>query len=130
MDADETVREFIARICRKDLEGACELVTDDVEYDNVPMGKQHGPDGIRELLGPLVAAGGSVEETEWVIHRQASTGNVVMNERTDRFRVGDRWAELPVVGVFELADDGRIALWRDYFDLASFQTQFAALFPG
>jgi limonene-1,2-epoxide hydrolase len=130
MEPIETVRTFIARICAKDLDGACELVTDDVEYDNVPMGKQHGPAGIKELLGPLVAAGGSIEETDWVIHREAATGNVVMNERTDRFRVGDTWAELPVAGVFELAPDGRIALWRDYFDLPSFQTQFAALFEA
>jgi limonene-1,2-epoxide hydrolase len=130
MEPIETVRTFIARICAKDLDGACELVSADVEYDNVPMGKQHGPEGIKELLGPLVASGGSVEETDWVIHREAATGNIVMNERTDRFRVGDRWAELPVTGVFELDADGRIALWRDYFDMPSFQTQFAALFEA
>ena len=126
----ETVREFIDRICSKDLDGACELVTDDVEYDNVPMGKQLGPSGIKDLLGPLVAEGGAVEETEFVIHREAATGNVVMNERTDRFRVGDRWVELPVAGVFELTDDGRISLWRDYFDLPTFQDSFAKLLAG
>ena len=126
MEPIETVRTFITRICAKDLDGACELVSADVEYDNVPMGKQFGPEGIKELLGPLVAAGGSIEETEWVIHREAATGSIVMNERTDRFRVGDRWAELPVVGVFELADDGRIALWRDYFDLATFTNALTA----
>jgi limonene-1,2-epoxide hydrolase len=126
----ETVRLFLDRICAKDLDGACELVSADVEYDNVPMGKQHGPEGIKGLLGPLVAAGGSIEETDWVIHREAATGNVVMNERTDRFRVGDRWAELPVAGVFELDGDGRITLWRDYFDLPSFESQFGALFEG
>jgi limonene-1,2-epoxide hydrolase len=126
----ETVRTFIDRICAKDLDGACELVSADVEYDNVPMGRQHGPAGIKELLGPLVAAGGTIEETEWVIHREAATGHVVMNERTDRFRVGGRWAEVPVAGVFELDGEGRITLWRDYFDLPSFQAQFAALFEG
>ena len=126
----ETVREFIDRMCNKDLDGACELVTDDVEYDNVPMGKQIGPQGIKDLLGPLLADGGGVEEMEFVIHREAATGNMVMNERTDRFRAGDRWVELPVAGVFELTDDGRISLWRDYFDLPSFQDSFAKLLAG
>lgn len=129
MSPDEIVHEFLARICRKDLDGACELVTDDVEYDNVPMGKQVGPEGIKALLGPLVTAGGTIDEVEWVIHRQAATGNVVMNERTDRFRVGDRWMDLPVAGVFEIAD-GRIALWRDYFDLPTFESEFAKLLGG
>jgi limonene-1,2-epoxide hydrolase len=52
-----------------------------------------------------------------------------MNERVDRFRVGDRWADLPVAGVFEVNADGKIVLWRDYFDLTTFTTQFASLSP-
>jgi len=28
--------------------------------------------------------------------------------------------ELPVMGVFEIAPDGRIAAWRDYFDMGQF----------
>lgn len=119
----ETVNEFMARICRFEIDAACELVTDDVEYDNVPMGKNHGPQGIKDLLGPMV---GGLDEAEWVVHRETTTGNVVMNERTDRFRIGNKWMELPVAGVFELADDGRIRLWRDYFDLEEFNRQMAA----
>ena len=123
MSPEETVNEFLARICRFDLDGACELVTDDVEYDNVPMGKQFGPQGIKDLLGPMV---GDMEAVDWVVHRQAATGNVVINERTDRFKVEGRWIELPVCGVFELDGKGRIALWRDYFDLATFTSAFSA----
>jgi limonene-1,2-epoxide hydrolase len=126
----ETVREFIDRLCAIDFDGACELVTDDVEYDNVPMGKQFGPQGIRDLLGPLVGEGGPVEEMQFVVHREAATGDVVMNERTDRFRRGDQWVEVAVVGVFVVTGDGRISLWRDYFDLSAFQTSFTELMGG
>jgi len=35
-----------------------------------------------------------------------------------------RSIELPVMGTFELAD-GKIAAWRDHFDLQSFMTQLA-----
>ena len=119
----ETVNAFIDRICSKDLDGACELVTDDVEYDNVPMGKNIGPSGIKDLLGPLMADGGAVEETQFVVHREAVTGNIVMNERSDRFRNGDKWIDLPVAGVFEVNADGRVSLWRDYFDMATFNNQ-------
>jgi limonene-1,2-epoxide hydrolase len=123
MTPEETVNEFIARVCRFDLDGACELVTDDVEYDNVPMGKNFGPEGIRSVLGLMA---GGLDQAEWVIHRQVASGNLVMNERTDRFGAGDKWLELPVAGIFEV-HDGKISLWRDYFDMGTFNDQLAGL---
>jgi limonene-1,2-epoxide hydrolase len=53
-----------------------------------------------------------------------------MNERTDKFRIGDAWAALPIVGMFELDGDGRIALYREYFDLGMFQQGMAAITKG
>lgn len=114
MTPEETVDEFIARVVAKDLDGACELVAANLEYDNVPMGKNHGPDGLKAFLAPMVDG---LAEVQFVVHRQTASGNCVMNERTDRFRIGEQWMDLPVVGVFEVDGDGRIALWRDYFDL-------------
>ena len=49
-----------------------------------------------------------------------------MNERIDRFRMGEKWLELPVMGTF-VVRDGLIHEWRDYFDLGQFQTQMAAI---
>ena len=117
------VDEFVRRICAFDLDAACELVTDDIEYDNVPIGKSFGPDGIKAVLAPLM---GGVEEVEWIVHRQVARGDIVLNERSDRFRVGERWIELPVAGVFEVTD-GKISLWRDYFDAAAVHDLIAAL---
>lgn len=111
----ETVNEFIRRIVAGDIDSACELVTADVEYDNVPMGKNHGPDGIKAFLGGL--SGGDTE-IDFIVTREAATGNIVMNERIDRFIIGGKTYDLLVAGVFEVADDGKICLWRDYFDMA------------
>jgi len=124
MTPEETVNEFIARVVAKDIDGACDLVAADVEYDNVPMGKNIGPEGIKAFLGPMVDG---LDEVQFVTHRQTATGNVVMNERTDRFRVGDKWMDLPVAGIFEVGDDGRIVLWRDYFDLETMNAQLVTL---
>jgi limonene-1,2-epoxide hydrolase len=44
----------------------------------------------------------------------------------DRFRFGDLWIELPVAGLFHVVD-GRISLWRDYFDQGSLMSTMAAL---
>ena len=120
----ETVNEFIRRVCDKDIDGACELVSDDVEYDNVPMGKQYGPDGIKTFLGPMVTG---LDQVEFIVHRETATGTTVMNERTDRFVSGDKQHDLPVMGVFEIDGDGKIALWRDYFDMAPVNAMMADL---
>lgn len=121
------VNEFIRRVVSLDLDGACELVSADLEYDNVPMGKNHGPDELKAFLGMMV---GGVAEVQFVTHRQTAAGNTVMNERTDRFRIGDVWIDLPVAGVFEVGDDGKIVLWRDYFDMATFTDQMARITAG
>jgi limonene-1,2-epoxide hydrolase len=123
MTNEEIVDEFIARVVRMDLDAACELVSDDVEYDNVPIGKVYGPDGIKGVLGQMV---GSLDEVEWVIHRQVAAGGLVLNERTDRFGMNGKWMDLPVAGVFEV-HDGRITLWRDYFDMTTFTDQLTEL---
>ena len=48
------VRAFVAAIERKDIDAALALVTDDVVYDNVPIGAVIGPDGIRSALSRLL----------------------------------------------------------------------------
>ena len=70
---------------------------------------------------------GNAGDVEWRVDRQTVDGNVVINERLDRFQIGDGWLELPVAGFFEVDPDGLITLWRDYFDMNSYTTQLAAL---
>ena len=122
MTPEEVVDEFIARVVRVDLDAALELVTPDIEYDNVPMGKVFGPDGIKSILGPMIEG---LDEVEFAIVRQVAAGNIVMNERVDRFRVGDQWIDLPVAGVFEVNDEGLITLWRDFFDQPTLMDRLA-----
>ncbi|MGB6551992.1 MAG: limonene-1,2-epoxide hydrolase family protein, partial [Candidatus Binataceae bacterium] len=60
---------------------------------------------------------------EFKVLRAAANGNTVFNERIDIFDLGNgKKIELPVAGVFEVRG-GKIALWRDYFDLAMYTKQ-------
>ena len=61
---------------------------------------------------------------------QFADGSTVFNERLDRFRIGDGWLELPIAGVFEVDDDGKITLWRDYFDMGAYERQLIELTSG
>lgn len=119
---EEIVKKFMSLMEKLDYDTALELVTDDVEYTNVPMGTVHGPEGIRSVLQPFFAP---TTENEWVILATAANGSTVFMERLDRHHLKGGWAELPVVGVFEVRD-GKIAKWRDYFDLPTIQNGFAA----
>lgn len=118
----EIVTALVQACERRDLDAVCALVTDDIEYDNVPIGKVYGPDGVRSVLSGGVTSAAS--DVEWVVHRQVESGDTVMNERTDRFLVDGRWVEIPIAAVF-VVRDGRVALWRDYFDLESYRRQRA-----
>jgi limonene-1,2-epoxide hydrolase len=49
-------------------------------------------------------------------------GTIVMTERVDNFLAGDTRVTVPCVDIFELRD-GKIAAWRDYWDLQPFEKQ-------
>ena len=92
------------------------LVADDLYYDNVPIGDMRGAAAMRDFLTPMVGGDGPVA---FEIVRQTASGDMVMNERIDRFTMKGKEIALPVAGVFEV-HDGRITFWRDYFDNGMF----------
>lgn len=113
---DSFVRSFISALVRRDLSAAAAMVSDDFEYDNVPMGKAFGPEALTATLSGFF---GMCTNIDWEILRQTSSGDmthgIVLNERDDRVEIHGRWATLPVAGVFEIRN-GKLVLWRDYFD--------------
>ena len=116
----ERVRAFITAWKRNDLEEIMGFFAEDCVYHNIPLEPARGKEATRAVLKSFSSLASRVE---WVLHQIAeSQQGVVLTERTDRFEIGGRWVELPVMGSFELAG-GRITAWRDYFDLAQFQRQ-------
>jgi limonene-1,2-epoxide hydrolase len=114
------VRDFIAAWGRADLDAIMAFLTEDCVYHNMPLDPVRGTAAIR---GVLQGFAGMASEIDWVLLALAETETgVVLTERTDRFLIAGSWVELPVMGAFEIRD-GRIAAWRDYFDLAQFQKQ-------
>jgi limonene-1,2-epoxide hydrolase len=127
VDTATVVGDFIRAIEAKDLDGAHALLADDVSYENVPMRPIVGRDTVRTVLASFLEP---ALEVDWPVRRQLVDGRTVVNERLDRFRFEGGWLELPVCGVFEVGDDGRITLWRDYFDLATYTTRLAEVRPA
>ncbi len=119
----ETVEAFIGHWNSGDMEAMFALCTDDVVWHNIPMDPIAGKAAMREaVVGFMI----NVERCEWETHSIAANGNTVLTERTDAFALKDgRRAALRVMGTFELDSAGLISAWRDYFDMAEFQREFA-----
>ena len=113
--ADESVkvvRDFLAALEDLDLTAAGELLAPGVLYQNVPLPPARGKAATLRMLGLLLRYGTGFEAR---IHEISSDGDTVLTVRTDALERG-RWrAEFWVCGTFRVRD-GKIVLWRDYFD--------------
>lgn len=123
MTPQDTVTAFIAHWNSGDMEAMYALCTEGVIWHNIPMEPINGKPAMREAVAGFMAA---VDGCDWQVHAIAANGNTVMTERTDAFAMkGGRRAAIRVMGTFELDSEGKIAAWRDYFDMAEFTREFA-----
>jgi limonene-1,2-epoxide hydrolase len=120
-DPEAVVRAFCKAFERLDVEALLGYFHPDAVYHNIPLDPVVGIDGIRSLITMFTAG---VESIEFRIRHLAVSGDVVLTERVDVFVQPTHSIELPVMGTFEIRD-GRIAAWRDYFDLNQYMQQAA-----
>jgi len=122
MDSEKTVLDFCNAIRARDVDQLVAFFSGDAVYHNMPVAPVTGPEAIGKVLSGYLA---SASDAEFEIVAIASRGNVVLTERIDRFTIGGKRIVLPVMGTFEIGDDGRIRAWRDYFDMNQFTSQMA-----
>jgi limonene-1,2-epoxide hydrolase len=125
-ESEVLIRSFCDAWARRDAHELLGFFTEDAVYHNMPMAPVQGHDGIRSVMDLFLPGS---EEIEFKVLAMASgsgdpASDTVFTERVDRFVMGGKKIELPVAGVFEVRD-GKIAAWRDYFDMAAFTNQSA-----
>ena len=120
-EAETVVTNFCKAWSRLNANEVMSFFTDDALYHNIPMKPAHGKEAILKVVNGLLKG---TTLLEFKILHTASNGNVVFNERVDMFDQGGKHMELPVAGVFEISG-GKIAKWRDYFDMQMFTKQMA-----
>ena len=96
-----------------------EYFTDDAVYHNIPVEPAVGREAILGLLNMFLTP---AEGVEFRVRNIVANGDIVLTERVDVFRLPNATIELPVMGTFEVKD-GKIAAWRDYFDLNTYMSQ-------
>ena len=118
---EEIVRDFIAAWSRLDADEIVAFFAADGIYHNMMNKPVSGRDNLRAFIGGFIKRWST---TDWEILNIVSRDNIVIAERVDCTKIGDRSVELPCCGVFEM-EGGKIKVWRDYFDLATFTNAFA-----
>ena len=107
-----TVEGFLNALQDADYEAADAALDDNLVYENVGLPSIHGRARTMKLFRQM--DGRAAFEVK--IHRIAADGAAVLTERTDALIIGPLRLQFWVCGVFEV-HNGRITLWRDYFDL-------------
>ena len=106
-----TVEAFLFALRDQDFDTADGLLADDLVYENVGLPTIRGRARAMKMFRSVEGRAGF----DVKFHRMAEDGVVVLNERTDALILGPLRLQFWVCGVFEV-HDGRITLWRDYFD--------------
>jgi limonene-1,2-epoxide hydrolase len=118
-DPIDVVQSFCDSWAKGDIDALMDYFTDGAVYHNIPMDPMTGKDAIRAAIAGFTTG---VDSVEFRVIHIGGNGNIVLTERVDIFRMPKATIELPVMGTFEIAD-GKIAAWRDYFDLNQFMSQ-------
>lgn len=116
------VEAFVEAFNKRDIDAVMDFFAPDAVYHNMPGPPVSGTEAIRKVIESFV---GPAETIDWENLAVAETGEKVLTERIDRFVIGGKKVELPVMGAFEFSN-GKIAAWRDYFDMATWQRQMGS----
>lgn len=115
-DNARIIRDFIAAWSRLDADELVGYFAEDGVYHNMPAQPVQGRENLRKFIRGFLS---SWNKTQWDVLHLLAEGDVVIAERLDRTVAGGKPVNLPCCGVFEMKD-GKIAVWRDYFDMATF----------
>ncbi|HEY8857780.1 MAG TPA: limonene-1,2-epoxide hydrolase family protein [Rugosibacter sp.] len=117
----DIVRNFCADWSKCSNQALLPYFTEDGVYHNMPWGPLKGHQAIGDFLAPYWPM---LDSVVFDLLNIAANGSVVFTERVDyfQFKNGGKLA-IPVSGVFELNATGKIAHWREYWDLADWIKQ-------
>jgi len=120
-DNEEIIRDFITAWSRLDAEELASYFTDDGIYHNMPTDPVAGRAAVQAFIAGFAK---DWTETNWDIINLIAKDDIVMVERLDRTKLGDKSVDLPCFGIFEM-ENGKIKIWRDYFDIGTYMNALA-----
>lgn len=120
------VHDFLTALAERDTAAALRLVDERIVYTNVGLATLRGADRVRQVAELLSRPGVGFGVRTITA---AADGGTVLTERVDEITLGPLRMRFWVCGKF-VVDDGRITLWRDYFDFLDCTRAFIRALAG
>ncbi len=116
------VEQMWNALYRKDFDGVAACIAPDGHYEDVPA-PDAGATGPENVVKRLRIGLDPVVRFEHEIHRTLAEGDDVLIEHTEtwHFETGEKVTNHFVT--VHVVRDGKIALWRDYWDLGTLMAQ-------
>ncbi len=118
------VQRMQKALLRGDDHVAADCFAPDVEYR---AASEEPVRGRERVLDVIAAVRESFDEFDVQSVTLVEGDDAVCQERLERFRIGDRWGQVPTVRILTINGEGRVQTVRDYFDMTTYREQLSSL---
>ena len=115
---EQLTRGFFAAWERADADAIVAAFAEDGIYHNVPYKPISGSEKIHRAITGILKIG---ENMTFDISKMVVAGDTVVTERVDGWTHEGERKGLPVLGILEFNDAGKISSLREYFDVKAFE---------
>jgi limonene-1,2-epoxide hydrolase len=122
LNNEQIIRNFITAWSALDVDELVSYFSVDGTYYNMPTSPVTGQENLKQFIAGFIRAW---ESTDWEVLNLIAKGDIVVAERIDHTVVAGSPVDLPAFGIFEM-ENGKIKIWRDYFNLPTYSDAMAA----
>lgn len=115
---ERLTRAFFKAWEQADEEAIVDFFADDAIYHNMPYKPVEGIANIRKAVAGFLKTG---EDMTFDLIKLVVAGDSVVTERVDGWTHKGKRKSLPVLGMLEFNDAGKLTGWREYFDVKMFE---------
>ena len=115
---ERLTRAFFKAWEQADEEAIVDFFADDAIYHNMPYKPVEGIANIRKAVAGFLKTG---EDMTFDLIKLVVAGDSVVTERVDGWTQKGKRKSLPVLGMLEFNDAGKLTGWREYFDVKTFE---------
>jgi limonene-1,2-epoxide hydrolase len=115
---EQLTRDFFDAWERMDEAAIVAAFAEDAVYHNIPYKPVSGLEKIQKAVKGFLKTG---ENMTFKLCKLVVAGDSVVTERVDGWTHKGEQKSLPVLGILEFNEAGKISGWREYFDVKMFE---------
>jgi len=115
---EQLTRDFFKAWEAADANAILAFFAEDAVYHNIPYKPVSGRDKIEKAVKGFLKTG---ENMTFELCKLVVAGDTVVTERVDGWTHKGQHKTLPVLGLLEFNEAGKISGWREYFDVKTFE---------